>query len=66
MAEAGNSPASILIVDDEPLVRGVLCELFSEDYKCVEAASAEESLDLLRGEQFDLILTDIVDRKSVV
>ena len=52
--------ARILIVDDEPQIRGILRELFSEDHKCVEAASAEESLDLLRTEQFDLILTDIV------
>jgi diguanylate cyclase len=60
MTETGNSPASILVVDDEPQVRGVLCGLFSEDHKCVEAASAEESLELLRGEPFDLILSDIV------
>ncbi len=60
MTEAGNSPARILIVDDEPQIRGVLCGLLSEDHKCVESASAEESLELLREEQFDLILTDIV------
>lgn len=55
MAEAVHPPAHILIVDDEPQVRSVLHELFSEDHKCVEAASAEESLELLRGEQFDYI-----------
>lgn len=60
MTKADNSPASILVVDDEPQIRGVLCELLGRDYKCVEAASAEESLELLRGEQFNLILTDIV------
>ncbi len=60
MTEAGNSPARILIVDDEPQIRGVLCGLLSGEHKCVEAASAEESLELLREEQFDLILTDIV------
>lgn len=59
MVEA-RGQARILIVDDEPQIRGILRELFSEDHKCVEAASAEESLDLLRTEQFDLILTDIV------
>jgi diguanylate cyclase (GGDEF)-like protein len=60
MTKSDNSPASILVVDDQPQVRGVLCELLGQDYKCVEAASAEESLELLRVEQFDLILTDIV------
>ncbi len=58
--KAGEGRARILIVDDEPQVRGMLRGLLGEFYECLEAASAEESLELLRGEQFDLILTDIV------
>ena len=59
MTETGESPARILVVDDEPQIRGVLCELLGDDHECVEAASAEESLEKLRVEQFDLILSDI-------
>ena len=44
MAEAVHPPVRILIVDDEPQIRSVLHDLFSDDHKCVEAASAEESL----------------------
>lgn len=60
MVEASNSPARILIVDDEAQIREILRELLGEDYTCVEAASAEESLEILRGEQFELILSDIM------
>lgn len=60
MFEASDSPARILIVDDEARIREILHELLDEDYTCVEAASAEESLEILRGEQFDLILSDIM------
>lgn len=60
MMEASHPPTRILIVDDEPQVRSVLYESLSEGHVCAEAASAEEALELLRGGQFDLILTDIV------
>lgn len=60
MIEAAHPPTRILIVDDEPQVRSVLRESLSEGHVCAEAASAEDALELLRGGQFDLILTDIV------
>jgi diguanylate cyclase (GGDEF)-like protein len=60
MVETTDTPARILIVDDEPQIRGMLHKLLGEVHECVEAASAEESLELLRGERFDLILTDII------
>jgi DNA-binding NtrC family response regulator len=46
-------------VDDEAAVREVLLELLGETGECVQAASAEEALALLRERAFDLILTDI-------
>jgi diguanylate cyclase (GGDEF)-like protein len=49
----------ILIVDDEPAVRDVLVELLGETYECRAASSAEEALNLLLAEEFDLVLSDI-------
>lgn len=59
MTKADNSPARLLVVDDEPQIRDMLCDFLSQDYLCRNVASAEESLELLHREQFDLILTDI-------
>jgi putative nucleotidyltransferase with HDIG domain len=56
-----DSPANsrLLIVDDEPEVRGVLHDLLSSTYQCVEASSAEEALAQLRENVFDLVISDI-------
>jgi putative two-component system response regulator len=56
-----DSPAKprLLIVDDEPEVRGVLHDLLSRTYQCVEASSAEEALAQLREHVFDLVISDI-------
>ncbi len=50
----------ILVVDDEPEIREVLCDLLSEDYECEAASSAEEALDLLKHKGFTLIISDIM------
>jgi putative nucleotidyltransferase with HDIG domain len=49
----------LLIVDDEPVVRGVLRDLLDGSYDCAEASSAEEALDQLRLSTFDLVISDI-------
>jgi len=49
----------LLIVDDEPEVRGVLHELLSEDYTCGQASSAEDALRQLRESVYQLIISDI-------
>src|SRR5258708_37247279 len=56
-----DSPAKprLLIVDDEPEVRGVLHDLLSATYQCAEASSAEEALAQLREHVFDLVISDI-------
>ena len=44
---------SVLIVDDEPVIRNSLQELFSrEPYSILTAGSAREALDLLAGERW--------------
>ena len=50
----------ILVTDDEPEVRNVLCELLSERYECLTVASAAEALSLLSREHFDLVISDIM------
>ncbi len=51
----------ILVVDDEDMVRElVLTMLGREGYEVSAARNGREALDLLEGEGFDLVLTDLV------
>lgn len=50
---------TILIVDDDAAVRGMLYDLFSERYECHTASTAEEAFQYLEVEDYDVILTDI-------
>jgi putative nucleotidyltransferase with HDIG domain len=49
----------ILIVDDEVEITEILADLLSDDYKCLKAASAEQALDVLGQNQFQLVISDI-------
>ena len=51
--------ATILIVDDDAAVRGMLYDLFSDKYECHTASTAEEAFQFLEVENYDAILTDI-------
>lgn len=51
--------ASILIVDDEEVLRSALCEIFESDHTCHAAGSAERALEYLDNEIYDLVLTDV-------
>ena len=51
----------ILIVDDKPEVRDSMSEYHAARRLVAESvASAEDALDLLRNNLFDLVITDIV------
>jgi DNA-binding response OmpR family regulator len=50
---------TILIVDDDDAIRGMLYDLLSEKYECNTAGMAEEALQYIEVEQYDAILTDI-------
>lgn len=59
MPEASERRARVLIVDDEPEIREMLCDLLGFDYDCEGAASAEEALERLPEGKFSLIVSDI-------
>jgi len=55
-----NANYKILVVDDDPGI----CELLArwlrrEEFLCETAGSAGEALELLKGDSFELLLTDI-------
>ena len=51
--------ARVLIVDDEPEITAILTDLFSGEYDCDSAASAEEAIATLKSRQFELVVSDI-------
>jgi CheY-like chemotaxis protein len=63
-AQAGPSVAgaTVLLVEDEEVVRSIVAELLEEQgYTVLEAANAEEALVLARGaDELDLLLSDVV------
>ncbi|GAH40338.1 unnamed protein product, partial [marine sediment metagenome] len=55
-----NKRARILVVDDEAMVRRLLCQRLSrEGYQCEEADGAEQALDGLKGSSIALVILDI-------
>jgi CheY-like chemotaxis protein len=56
-----HTPSRILVVDDDPAIRGVIREfLLPDGYDLHTAASAREAFRLLEGHAIDLVLTDLV------
>jgi len=55
------SPIHILAVDDDPINLKVLTGILSaEPYRVTTACSAEETLDLLETQQWDLLIADVM------
>lgn len=50
---------SLLIVDDDDIVRETLTDLFTEEYLCHSASTVENALAFLEVENYDVVLTDI-------
>lgn len=52
--------AAILIVDDEEMIRNILCrKLQAEGYYCVTAADGKDALNKVFMQDFDIVLLDI-------
>ena len=54
----GTKAQSILIVDDEEIIRDLLAEVL-EDYTVSLAADGREAIDILKERKFDLVITDL-------
>ncbi len=52
-------PASILIVDDEKHTRNGLRQAFEDEYDVYVAQDADQAIQLLDSEHFDVVLTDL-------
>jgi len=59
MSEAVLKRPSILIIDDDEQIRGLLEALLGGDHDCTGARSAEEAMDVLKAIRFDLVISDI-------
>lgn len=59
MNEIDAARSRILIIDDEAFVRNILADILTDDYECQTSSSAEEALEILKNETFDLVLSDI-------
>jgi putative two-component system response regulator len=49
----------ILIVDDEAEITAILTDLFAGTHDCTTAGSAEEALERLKNNDFELVVSDI-------
>jgi DNA-binding NtrC family response regulator len=50
----------ILLVDDEPSILSVLCTVLrSEDYEVTAAADGQQAIELIKSNDFDLVISDI-------
>jgi PAS domain S-box-containing protein len=59
-AEAGHHAARILVVDDEPEIAQLFCEVLGRDHhEVLLARSGREALELVEAHEIDLIVSDL-------
>ena len=51
--------ATLLLIDDDSVVLGNLYDLFCDVYECHTADRAEQALEYLEIQRYDVVLTDI-------
>ena len=55
------NPLSILVIDDEEIIREVIGQLLQrEGYEVSTVTNGEEGLELAKGQSFDLVLRDLM------
>src|SRR5215471_21154429 len=61
LMEATSPRPTVLVVEDEPNIRELVClHLGLENYDCVPCADGEAALKLARARRFDLIILDLM------
>jgi len=55
----GDVKSRILIVDDEPEITSILRDLLGDQHVCATASSAEQAIERLKENSFDLVVSDI-------
>ena len=55
----GDVRSRILIVDDEPEITSILHDLFADLHECTTAGSAEEAIEQLHANTYELVISDI-------
>jgi len=50
---------SILVVDDEEIIRNFLSEVLGETYEVSLASDGDEAIEQIKKQKFDLIITDL-------
>ncbi len=50
---------SILVVDDESIIRDFLTEVLGDDYVITTAEDGDEAIDCMKKRRFDLVITDL-------
>ena len=61
-AQRRETPKTILVADDDPVIRKALCEMFEieEDYDiCAEAVNGQEAIALAKKHRPDLVILDL-------
>jgi two-component system, NtrC family, response regulator PilR len=51
--------ATLLLIDDDPAVRQLLDMLFSSVHECHTADRAEQALEYLEFQNYDVVITDV-------
>jgi len=51
---------TVLIVDDEEVIRNFLYEVFSEDYEVNLAIDGDEAIEKIKLKKYDIVITDLM------
>lgn len=51
---------TVLIADDEPVVRKLLCRMLDKDYNVIEAQNGREAVDMVCSHRPDIVFMDMM------